>query len=119
MTQEATHKPVQAGAYNTYDGVIIAALAEDAAHADTGPKVNAEIPKVTAAGGTPVYSYQQGKAALAKGKRITYIGASGPFYFNSFHNVFGPFVVVQATPSGNYKSIYSISANALRAATSG
>jgi ABC-type branched-subunit amino acid transport system substrate-binding protein len=117
LTQEATHKPVQAGAYNTYDGVVIAALAEDAAHATTGPAVNAEIPKITAAGGELVYSYAQGKAALAAGKRITYIGASGPFYFNQYHNVFGPFVVVKATPSGSYQTIYNISADALKAAT--
>ena len=31
LTQEATNKPVQAGAYNTYDGVVIAP-AEDEAH---------------------------------------------------------------------------------------
>lgn len=117
LTQAATHKPVQSGAYNTYDGIVIAALAEDASHAITGPKMNAEIPKITAPGGTPVYSYAQGKAALAKGKRITYIGASGPFYFNAFHNVFGPFVVVRATSAGNYQNIYSISASALKAAT--
>jgi ABC-type branched-subunit amino acid transport system substrate-binding protein len=117
LTQEATHKPVQAGAYNTYDGVVIAALAEDAAHAITGPEVNAEIPKVTEPGGELVYSYAQGKAALAAGKRITYIGASGPFYFNKYHNVFGPFVVVKATSSGNYQTIYTISASALKAAT--
>jgi branched-chain amino acid transport system substrate-binding protein len=117
LTEQATHKTVQAGAYNSYDGVIITALAEDAAHATTGPKVNAEIPKITEPGGELVYSYAQGKAALAAGKHITYIGASGPFYFNQYHNVFGPFVVVKATASGNYQSIYSISAGALKSAT--
>lgn len=117
--KEATHKQVQAGAYQTYDGIVIAALAEDAAHAITGPKVNAEIPKITAPGGKVVYSYAQGKAALAKGQRITYIGASGPFDFNAYHNIFGPFDVVKATPSGNYKTIYTISASTLKAATGG
>lgn len=117
MTEKATHKGVQAGAYNTYDGVIIAALAEDAAHATTGPAVNAEIPKVTEPGGELVYSYAEGKAALAAGKHITYIGASGPFYYNTYHNVFGPFVVVRATESGNYQTIYNISASALKSAT--
>jgi hypothetical protein len=117
LTEEATHKPVQAGAYNTYDGVIIAALAQDAAHAVTGAKVNAEIPKITAPGGELVYSYAQGKAALAAGKHITYIGASGPFYFNQYHNVFGPFVVVKATASGNYQTVFTISANDLKSAT--
>jgi len=64
-----------------------------------------------------VYSYAQGKAALAAGKHITYVGASGPFYFNQDHNVFGPFVVVKATPSGSYQTIYNITADALKAAT--
>jgi hypothetical protein len=117
LTEAATHKAVQAGAYNTYDGVVIAALAQDAAHAITGAKVNDEIMKVTAPGGQVVYSYAQGKAALAAGKRITYIGASGPFNFNQYHNVFSPFVVVKATPTGDYKTTYTISASDLKAAT--
>jgi len=117
LTEAATHKAVQAGAYNTYDGVVIAALAQDAAHALTGAKVNDEVMKITAPGGQVVYSYAQGKAALAAGKRITYIGASGPFYFNQYHNVFSPFVVVKATPAGDYKTTYTISAGDLKAAT--
>ena len=58
---------MQAGAYNIYDGVVIAALAKDAAHATTGPPVNAEIPKTTAPGGELVDSYEQVKAALVAG----------------------------------------------------
>ena len=50
---------------------------------------------MTAQGGTPVYSYSQGLKALKAGKQITYIGASGPFYYNAHHNVYGPFVCVQ------------------------
>jgi ABC-type branched-subunit amino acid transport system substrate-binding protein len=115
----ATHKPIQAGAQNTYDGVVIASLAMDAAHSTTGAAVNAEIPKITAPGGTVVYSYAQGKADLAAGKHITYIGASGPSYFDKYHNVFGPFIVVRATPSGKYDTILQFTASQLKAATSG
>ena len=84
---------MQAGAYNTYDGVVIAALAEDAAHATTGPPVNAGIPKMTAPGGELVYSYRQGKAALAAGKRIAYMRGEPAFSSTISTASVGPFVV--------------------------
>ena len=99
--QASTHQAPQAGSQNTYDGMIIWALAADLAKSHLrGPVVNADIPKVTSPGGTLVYSYAQGLKDIKAGKRITYIGASGPFDFNKYHNVFGPFDAVVATPSG-------------------
>jgi branched-chain amino acid transport system substrate-binding protein len=71
-----------------YDGVIIDALAMLAAHT-TDPKVwNNDIIKITTAGpnATVVYTFAQGKAALAAGKTIQYVGASGGFGFTEFHN---------------------------------
>jgi ABC-type branched-subunit amino acid transport system substrate-binding protein len=106
-----------ANAEYTYDGIIIAALAMNAAHATTSEAVNKGIPLVTAAGGTPVYSYQQGLAALKAGKRITYIGASGPFYYNQFHNVFGPFIAVKASPDGKYSTVARLSPTQLASVT--
>jgi hypothetical protein len=72
---------------------------------------------VTAAGGQPVYSYQQGLDALKAGKRITYIGASGPFTYNQYHNVFGPFIAVKASTSGTYSTVATLSPADLEAAT--
>lgn len=100
-----------------YDGVIVAALAMDASHATSGTAFNAAIQKVTAQGGTPVYSYSQGLAALKAGKRITYIGASGPFYYNANHNVYGPFVCVRPSAAGSYQTIATFSALQLKAAS--
>jgi ABC-type branched-subunit amino acid transport system substrate-binding protein len=115
--KESSHQAPQAGSQNTYDGMIIWALASDMAHSTDGPAVNADIPKVTQPGGVLVYSYAQGLKDIKAGKRITYIGASGPFDFNKFHNVFGPFDAVVATPSGNYKIIYTMTPDSLKAAS--
>jgi branched-chain amino acid transport system substrate-binding protein len=101
----------------TYDGMIVAALAMNAAKATTREGVNKGIPMVTAAGGQPVYSYQQGLDALKAGKRITYIGASGPFTYNQYHNVFGPFIAVKASTSGTYSTVATLSPADLEAAT--
>ena len=108
----------QANAEFGYDGIIISALAMDESHSTTGATFNAAIQKVTAQGGTPVYSYSQGLAALKAGKKITYVGASGPFYYNANHNVYGPFVCVRPTPSGTYQNLTTFSALQLKAASS-
>jgi ABC-type branched-subunit amino acid transport system substrate-binding protein len=108
----------QANAEFGYDGIIITALAMDESHSTKGATYNAAIQKVTAQGGTPVYSYSQGLAALKAGKKITYVGASGPFYYNANHNVYGPFVCVRPSPSGTYQNLTTFSALQLKAASS-
>jgi ABC-type branched-subunit amino acid transport system substrate-binding protein len=107
----------EANAEFGYDGVIIAALAMDESHSTSGPVFNTAIQKVTAQGGTPVYSYPQGLAALKAGKKISYIGASGPFYYNANHNVYGPFVCVRPTASGSYETLHTFSALQLKSAS--
>jgi hypothetical protein len=101
-----------------YDGIILAALAMVEANDTSGPAINAALPKITAAGGQAVYNYKQAVAALKAGKRITYVGASGPFYFNSYHNVFGPFIIVRVDPTGTtYETVTTLTANQLKNAT--
>lgn len=74
-----------------YDGLIAMALAMDAAHSTKGSDYNKYIEQVTAPGKgkVVVYTYAAGKAALAAGHQIQYIGASGPLLFNKYHNSFG------------------------------
>ncbi|MHB1940761.1 MAG: ABC transporter substrate-binding protein [Candidatus Dormibacteria bacterium] len=101
-----------------YDGIILAALAMVEANSTNGPAINAALPKITAPGGYPVYNFKEGVAALKAGKRITYIGASGPFYFNKYHNVFGPFIIVRVNPAGtNYTTVTTLTATQLAKAT--
>ena len=101
-----------------YDGIIIDALAMEEAKSTNGPAVIAAVPKVTAPGGTVVYDYATGLKLLQEGKRITYVGASGPYDYNKFHNVFGPFIAVQATGTGSsYQTIATLTATQLQTAT--
>jgi ABC-type branched-subunit amino acid transport system substrate-binding protein len=83
-----------------YDAALTLALAMDAAHSTKGSDYNSFILKVTqpGAGKTVVYDYKSGQTALAAGKQIQYIGASGPLLFNKYHNSFGD-QAVEAFPA--------------------
>jgi branched-chain amino acid transport system substrate-binding protein len=65
-----------------------------------------------------VDTYAAGLAALKKGQKINYNGASGPMDFDKYHNVSGPWNVVKAGPSGALQMIETISAAAVSAAES-
>jgi branched-chain amino acid transport system substrate-binding protein len=116
--RKTAHAAPLANAEYTYDGIVIAALAMTAEKGNTPADLNAGIMKVTAPGGTKVYSFAQGIAALKAHKRITYIGASGPFYYNKYHNVFGPFIAVKVAGNGaSYKTVATFSPTELAKAT--
>jgi ABC-type branched-subunit amino acid transport system substrate-binding protein len=116
--KKTSHKAPIANAEYTYDGIVIAALAMDATRGTTTAALNRGILKVTRPGGKKVYSYAQGAAALKAGKRITYIGASGPFYYNKYHNVFGPFIAVKVAANGtDYRTVATFSPTELAKAT--
>jgi ABC-type branched-subunit amino acid transport system substrate-binding protein len=71
-----------------YDSVVIMALAMDASRSIKPSVYNGFVTKVTspAAGALVVHTYAAGEAALAKGKRIQYVGAVGATVFNQWHN---------------------------------
>jgi branched-chain amino acid transport system substrate-binding protein len=100
-----------------YDGVIITALAIAQAKSATGPAINAAIPQVTQTGGTVVNSFAEGLALIKAGKRVTYVGASGPFNYNENHNVYGPFIAVKLVSADTYKTLYTMTADELAAAS--
>jgi ABC-type branched-subunit amino acid transport system substrate-binding protein len=72
----------------SYDHVTMAALAMLAAHSDVGSVYNSFIPKIIS-GKVIVHSFAQGKAALAKGETIDYVGLEGQIVFNRYHNSAG------------------------------
>ncbi len=78
-----------------YDSVLIMALAMDAAHSTSPGVYNRFVTKVTApsSGATIVHTYSAGKAALAQGKHIQYVGAVGPLRFNQWHNAGNAFAI--------------------------
>jgi branched-chain amino acid transport system substrate-binding protein len=85
-----------------YDAMLTLALAMDAAHSTDGSVYNTYITKVTAPGPGKevVYTYAAGRAALAAGRQIQYVGASGPLLFDQYHNSFGPQAVEEFPSNG-------------------
>jgi ABC-type branched-subunit amino acid transport system substrate-binding protein len=86
-----------------YDGINIMALAMLDAHSWKPTDYNSHVLNVTApgAGKTDVYSFAEGKAALAAGKMIRYNGAGGAVNFDQWHNYGGDFSANGYDSSGN------------------
>ena len=124
LKAEASKVPAPAAQWVTnpysgagYDGVIVQALAMDAAHSTSPQTYNKFINAVTAkgAGKTVVYTYAQGKAALAKGKHIQYIGVTGPVLFDKYRNAFGNEAAEQITASDQIKVVRVITEQQIQA----
>ena len=81
----------------TYDMAIVLALAIEAAGPGaTVAQVNAKIREVGNPGGTPVFTFAEGKALLARKQKINYEGASSKLDFDKYGDVtpdFGVFVI--------------------------
>lgn len=114
--QKLFHTAPLAGANYAYDGVIDMALAIDATKGTTSSDINRGLPLVSNPPGMTVDSYAAGLAALKKGEKINYQGASGPMDYDQYHNVSGPWDVVKASPSGSLTTIETISAATVSAA---
>jgi ABC-type branched-subunit amino acid transport system substrate-binding protein len=109
-------QPLASATY-AYDATIALALAIDKAGTTDGPTFAKDIPLVTTAPGTTVYSYQQAMTDIKAGKKVNYDGASGNMDYNQFHNVFGPYQLVKSDTSGTEQVVGTISAAQLEAGT--
>jgi len=101
-----------------YDSVILMALAMDAAHSTSPSVYNAYVTKVStpAPGATVVHTYAAGRALLAQGKRIQYVGAVGPVVFNAWHNAGNAFAIERYI-NGNWRVTSLVTAAEIRAAS--
>jgi hypothetical protein len=93
------------------------ALAMDMAHSSSPKVYNDYITKVTSpsAGAVVVNTYAAGKAALAKGKRIQYVGASGAIIFDRWHNA-GQGFAIERYKNGSWHITSVLSAAEIKAA---
>ena len=98
-----------------YDSVIIAALAMLDANSSDPSVFIKSITKVTDEAGTECPTYASCVALLKNGTKIDYEGASGPMDFNQYHNVFGGFNELGFDTSGNFTTVYQMSAAQLAA----
>jgi len=87
-------KPVELS-QNTYDAVIIAALAMTEAKTTDGKVWVDHILKVSNPPGTQCFTYASCVQLLKDGKKINFEGASGPEDFDQYHNTFGDWDIVQ------------------------
>ena len=71
-----------------YDNVNMLALAMIAAKSTNRQVFNPFIGKITT-GSTVVHTFAEGKAALAAGKTIDYVGVEGQIHFDRYHNSAG------------------------------
>lgn len=78
-----------------YDGMMVLALAMDAAHSDKGSVYDKYVTQVTTAGhgAVVVHTYAQGVKDLKAGRKIAYVGVTGPIVFDKYHNSPGEFAV--------------------------
>jgi branched-chain amino acid transport system substrate-binding protein len=75
---------------NSYDEVILLALAAAAAGDSSGPRLAARVRDVANAPGRVVHSYAEGVRALRAGHDIDYEGASGSLQLNEHGNLESP-----------------------------
>jgi branched-chain amino acid transport system substrate-binding protein len=86
-----------------YDGMVISALAMLEAKSADSTKWAPLVKRIAngAPGATTVSTFPEGKQAIAAGKSVHYVGASGPLLFNQFHNNAAPFVGFVYNGTGN------------------
>lgn len=90
-----------------YDAVNLIALAAQEAKSTNPVVFNSYITRVASPspGAVTVYSFAQGKRALAAGKKIRYVAVVGEITFDQYHNSPGEFEIVKSdghTPAAIY-----------------
>ena len=85
-----------------FDAVNIASLCMIEMKTTVGSGYNSCIMKLTAPNpsATVVHDFASGKAALAAGKTIRYVGVIGPIVLNQYHSSPGEFAIVKYTSAG-------------------
>lgn len=85
-----------------FDAVTIASLCMIKTKSTTPSVFNSCIKDITAPNpsATVVHTFADGKAALAQGKTIRYVGVIGPIVLNQYHSSPGEFAIVRYTSAG-------------------
>lgn len=105
--QKAVGQPGASNVYAamTYDMVITLALAMEAAKSEDIAAISGKIREVANPAGEEVFTFAQGKAALAAGKKINYQGASSILDFDQYGDVtpdFGVFFITKGKLERRY-----------------
>lgn len=87
---------------SAFDAVNVSSLCMIKTKSTQGSTYNSCIMTLTApnASATVVHTFAEGKAALAQGKTIRYVGVIGPIVLNQYHSSPGEFAIVRYTSAG-------------------
>ena len=107
------------GGVHLYDGMNLAALAMIMSKSTNPSVYGPDIIKIGdgVAGATVCYSFAQCAPLVKAGKAVKYVGPGGPTSFDSFHDSTGIFQIDTYTPSGQVKTVGTISPAELRVLT--
>lgn len=100
---------------NGYDAMNISALAMLEAKSTTPSVWIDKIASLTSDTALPhVYTFAQGKAAIAAGKSVYYFGATGQITFNKYHNASGNFEATAFNSDGSFRQLGTLPAPELQ-----
>jgi ABC-type branched-subunit amino acid transport system substrate-binding protein len=103
---------------DTYDAVLMIALAMDAAKSTDGTAVAKEISTIADPPGTQCYDYPSCLHLLNQGQKINFEGAGGDCNFDQYHNVFTDYVAVKVDSTGeNFNTVGTVTAAAVTTAS--
>lgn len=114
MYEDAYGEPAQSGFYQaeTYDAIMVTALAMAAGGEATGAAVDANLSAVANPPGEVVNTYEEGIRLLGEGQEINYEGVSGSIDFNETGNVGVPAVrLITVGDSGTWETYQIIDAS--------
>ena len=101
----------------TYDAVMAWAIGADQAGTWTWPKVEQGILDATTnTNNTVCADYPSCYTAIKAGKAIKFEGSASSVTFNKFHNVYGPFAVLQFKADGSTTQLATYSAQEIQSA---
>jgi branched-chain amino acid transport system substrate-binding protein len=105
------------GGVHLYDGMNLAALAMIMSKSTNPSVYGPDIIKIGdgVPGATVCSSFAQCAPLVKAGKAVKYVGPGGPTSFDSFHDSTGIFQIDTYTPSGQVKTVGTISPAELRA----
>lgn len=87
-------------ANNSYDSLMALALAMDKAGSTDSSAVAKALPDVVNSPGTVTADYGQAAQMIKQGKKIQFALSASAGGFNKYHNVFGPFQILQFSSGG-------------------
>lgn len=101
----------------TYDAVLLAAIAAQVAKDASGPGIRKELTNVSKAGTgkVKVTSFKAALAAIKAGKKVDYDGVSGPIEFDANGDPTGAFIgIYRYGASGTYKLVKVVAGNTVK-----